>query len=205
MDEQNPTPVEENLQPTPVSQWKGAVQVQGTVLRLPSDNACLVKQMSPTAFLQSGLIPDPLTAMMRKAIHTGQGLNPKDLEKIAEDPDTLADAMMMVDRVVAHCVLEPVVSMPPVCKSCQHYFHEGKHKDDQQHLEGYHPYQEADRNPNILYADMLDMEDKMFIMQFVMGGVRELEPFRQEQGRLLESLQELEDMASTSVGSPGSD
>lgn len=194
-----PTPGEETapLAPTPASQWKGALKVEGTDLLLPSGNVCRVKQISPMAFLQSGMIPDQLTVMMRKAIHSGQGLNPKDLEDIAEDPDQMADAMMMVDRVVAFCLVEPEAAMPPVCRQCQHYFQEGVHADKDQAKEGYHRYVESVRDSNVLYTDVIQMDDKMFIMQFVMGGVRELEPFREQQSGVLESLQKLQDVAGT--------
>src|SRR5688500_4581084 len=101
--------------PTPASAWKGAEAFAGYDLELPSGNVARVKRLSPTDFLKEGSIPDPLTDIIRKAIHTKKGLNPKELEVIGEDPKKLASALEMLDRTLCRIVMQPTVQMPPAC------------------------------------------------------------------------------------------
>lgn len=162
------------LSPTPAAQWKGKVEVEGTDLVLPSENVARVRQISPQAFITSGIIPDPLTGLIRQAIHSKQGLPPSKLEKMTEDPEQLVAAMEMFDRVLVYVVIEPTVQMPPVCSEC------GEYDTKMTHGSSTHIYREGPRDPEVLYADMVDMEDKIFIFQWCLGGTRDLEQFREQ-------------------------
>lgn len=165
--------------PTPVGQWVGRIQVEGTDLALPSTNVARVRQISPQAFISEGLIPDPLSLIIRQAINSKQGLPPTTLKKISEDPKMLADTMVLLDRVLAYVLIEPKCQMPPACEECGSYYQEGPHIDAK--VEGYHAYQEGVRDESVLYTDMVDMQDKFFIFQWCLGGTRDLEKFREEQ------------------------
>lgn len=171
--------VNENLTPTPATQWKGKVQVEGADVELPSGNVARVKQLSPQAFLASGLIPDPLSAIIRKAINSKQGLPPKAVEALTDDPKKLNDALELFDRVTAFVVVEPQVLMPPKCTVCKEYFNvDARHSDNNR--DDYHTYNEGPRNPDLLYVDQVDMQDKMYIFEWCLGSVKSLEPFRQQ-------------------------
>lgn len=183
---------QQNLTPTPVGEWKGKVEIAGTDLLLPSENVARVRQMSPQAFLTSGLIPDPLTAIIRKAIHTKRGMNPKDLEKIADDPDALVSALKMFDQVLSYVMVTPQIQMPPPCdvvvgeEECGEYADEDVHKTPTKR--GHHAYHEGARDPDVLYADQVDFGDKVFIFQWCLGGTRDLDQFRQELQTSVESM-----------------
>lgn len=172
----------QELNPTPASAWKGKVAVEGTDLMLPSDNVARVRQISPQAFITSGLIPDPLTSIVRQAIHTKQGLPPSKLEAMVTDPDKLRSTMEMFDRVLCYVVIEPHCEMPPVCVDC------GEYNTDDSHGLDTHEYQEGPRDDDILYADTVDFNDKVFIFQWCLGGTRDLEAFRKQQRASLESV-----------------
>lgn len=177
---------------TNARQWKGKIAVEGQELPLPSTNTALVRQLEPTAFVNSGLIPDPLTGLVRKAIHNKQGLNPKDLERIADDPKQLSAALELFDRVLTFVVIEPVILMPPPCdvkiqgEPCGQYANTDVHRESMS--SGHHAYHEGERDPEVLYADQVTMDDKMFIFQWALGGTSNLTQFREEQQRGLDTL-----------------
>jgi hypothetical protein len=164
------------LTPTPASEWKGALNVEGTDLELPSDNVARVRQISPQAFLQSGMIPDPLRPISNQAINSKKGLPPTTMKKMMEDPKQVGAALELFDRTITYVVLEPKILMPPPCTECGELISGKVHGDDNAD----HDYNETARKPGVLYADQIDLTDKQFIFQWCMGGVRELEPFRQE-------------------------
>lgn len=182
--------------PTPAREWKGKIAVEGSDLALPSENVARVRQISPDAFLTSGTIPDPLMAIVRQAINSKKGLPPQTLKRISEDPELLASTLQMFDQVLVYCVVEPNIQMPPACSECGEYFNKPHHKD--QRADGHHAYKEGVRDPNVLYADQIDMDDKMFIFNWVLGGTKNLEKFRDEQERTLGSLSDRKDVPRAS-------
>jgi hypothetical protein len=177
-----PTPAPE-LKPTPASAWKGKLEIEGTDLELPSGNVARVKQITPQAFLASGMIPDPLSQIIRQGINSKQGLPPAAMSKMTEDPDQIVSALELFDRVLAHVVIEPAVDMPPTCTECGEYANGPVHKGKPDHR-----YSEGPRDPDVLYADTVDMDDKVFVFGWCLGGTRDLERFREELQGNMESI-----------------
>lgn len=175
MEQQNPVQPEV-LTPTPAAEWAGAIQVEGSDVKLPSGNVARVRQISPQTLLASGMIPNPLMGIISQAINSHQGMPPKAMEKLAEDPKKMVEALLLFDRVLAHCMVMPEVKMPPPCRECEQYANVPKHDPE---VRGNHKYNEAPRESGILYADVVDMHDKMFVFQWAVGGVRDLESFRE--------------------------
>jgi hypothetical protein len=163
--------------------WKSK-QKRGADLELPSGNVALVKPLKPEAFLQGGLIPDPLGQLVSKAINSKKGLPPTAMKDIADDPAKLAAAMEMFDRVLTYVVVEPEVRMPPLCvvdvdgEPCGKVATDAVHFDT--HKSGHHRCEEAEREEDVLYADIVDMEDKMFIFNWCVGGTKDIASFRDE-------------------------
>jgi hypothetical protein len=192
---------------TSAREWKGRIEVEGTELLLPSDNTALVRQISPTAFLQSGFMPDPLTAIVRQAINTKQGLPPKAMKDLSEDPEKIGAAMETFDRVLTFVVIEPIISMPPACdieikgETCGQYVNADVHKDPAK--SGKHQYHEGKRNPDILYADQVDMADKMFIFQWALGGTRDIAKFREQQQQSVDNVSDGKAVRRTSKRTSG--
>ena len=184
---------QQNLTPTPADQWSGASAFAGHDLSLPSGNVARVRRISPSDFLSGGTIPDPLTDIIRRAIHTKKGLNPKELEKVAEDPTKLASALEMLDKTLCRVMVMPKVEMPPSCDVavpdgiCGLYANEEVHQNPTR--TGHHAYHEGERQMGVLYADVIEMNDKMFIFQWAIGGTADLQQFRQELEAGVGSLQ----------------
>jgi hypothetical protein len=111
------------------------------------------------AFLEAGLIPNSLIPILQYQLECAEKGQEPDLKKMYDDllkqDDGAADMLRMANAVTVHCV-----TAPPVAAAV---------------LPG------MPRDPNILYVDQVDFDDKLFIMQFAMGGTRDLEQFRQQQ------------------------
>lgn len=170
---QNPTPGGA----TPAGQWQSKISAEGKALLLPSGNTALVRAISPQAFLASGIIPNPLMTIIRKAINEAEGLPPKKLEQMMHDDKMLVSSLELFDRMLCYVLIEPAAKMPPPCRVCGEYANTPQHDMDNAE---YHRYNEAARDPDILYADIVDMDDKVFIAQWCLGGTADLEQFRQE-------------------------
>lgn len=170
-----------------VADWKKISRSEFDV-ELPSGHVVLARKMKPEAFLSSGSIPDPLANMIQKAIRSKKGLPPAQIEdKLVNDPQSFGSIMEMMDRVFVYCVIEPDVEMPPPCcfdipgsGICNKYYTDstGVHTDRNQ--SNYHRYQEDARDEQVLYADEVELQDKLHIFQHVLGGIEDIKSFRTE-------------------------
>lgn len=169
---------------TKASEWKGARPTGDNEVLLPSGNTALVRQLQPEAFLTSGVIPDSLSNMVTKAVQSKKGLPPTAMADVAGDPKKLRSALEMMDRVLCYVVVEPKVQMPPTCKiammgePCETYVDSPQHTDPKH--PHHHDFVEGDRDKDVLYADAVAVEDKMFIFNYSVGGTKNVESFREE-------------------------
>jgi hypothetical protein len=148
-------------QVTPVSEWKR--DSQPNPLTLPSGKTCLARPAGIEAFITAKIIPNSLMEIVTKAVQSGKDQKADELDTatmmsdLAKDPEKFQDIFGMADNVTMYCVMEPQVHpIPP---------------PDEDGLP-------ILRDPNKLYVDEIDLEDKLFIMNFGMGGSRDLEAFR---------------------------
>lgn len=176
---------------TKASAWKSKSKTRDEELQLPSGNSCLVRPIKPEAFLESGMIPDALSAMVMKAVNTKKGLPPSKLQEMANDPKKLAAAMELFDRALVYCVIEPPVEMAPACEKegCGESYTGGDAVHVNRKHPNFHVYIEGDRDPEVLYADMVDLEDKMHIFQWAVGGVADVGKFRGELRATLDAVE----------------
>ena len=174
---------------TKAREWKSKQKTGEHEVELPSGNTALLRAIKPEAFLESGMIPDPLFSMVQQAINSKKGLPPNKVQELSRDPKKMAAALEMFDRVLVYCVVEPAVEMPPICVhgrdaegrgGCGYLYTGGEAIHIERKHPDFHKYVEDERNPDILYADVVDMEDKQFIFQWAIGGVSDVEKFRQE-------------------------
>jgi hypothetical protein len=84
------------------------------------------------------------------------------MREILNDPAKLDEMMHVVNKIVCYVVVKPAVEYPPNDPTL--------------------------RKNDAIYADMIDLEDRMFIMNWALGGVRDLERFREEHEAALGSL-----------------
>lgn len=178
-----PQPPSESGSPTSASNWvsrEGRGDTEAVLL--PSGNTALVRRTGPEAFLEQGLIPDSVTPIIDEAVRSKKGLKPRAQQELLNDPAALGSLVEMLDRTLCYAVVEPKVSMPPGCVVCSDLDNSKatQHKDAKH--KSYHQFVEFTRDDSVLYADRVDLDDKMFVMNFCLGGTRDLQKFRNEYG-----------------------
>lgn len=167
---------------------KGWKRNKGQELELPSGNVALVKRPGPEALLSNGILPDTLMPIVQQAISKGKGLRPQDTQSMMEDPEQIAGMLESMNRLLVHVVVEPVVAY----HQCQAEI--GAEwvlisEDDRGSEEPCsncgvkHP-----GDDDVIYTDEVDLEDKMFVFQYAVGGTRDLERFRSEHAAGLGNL-----------------
>lgn len=169
------------LAPTPADQWVSATTGDDEDVQLPSGNVARVRRVGPEAFLTQGIMPDTVSPIVEKAIRSKKGLKPQQQADMAKDPKQLGALMEMLDRTLCYAVVSPKVQMPPACVECGELDTVATEDHHDEELASYHEFRPGERQSGVLYADRVDLEDKMFILNFVVGGTRDLERFRREQ------------------------
>lgn len=188
---------------TSVTSWKKPV---GEKLELPSGNVCLVKRPGMEKLFAAGVLPDELTKIALANIDAAQApgkpqdhlpkggvastLDPETMKKFMESEGALQDIFASFDRVAEMCIIEPPVK-----------YHMRKKVDaagqtvvDHRGRVQWEEILEHERNEGILYTDEVDAEDKSFIFNFVVGGTRDIEQFREETSDDVADLQPREDV-----------
>ncbi|MGH9908723.1 MAG: DUF7391 family protein, partial [Pyrinomonadaceae bacterium] len=139
-------------------------------LELPSGHTALVRAVGMETFITQGLVPNDLLGVITEGLDINSGKKDeklKQLEKdkllntLVEDQEKLASLFALVDAVTIKCVVKPEVEAPPE--------------------------NSEDRDPDILYVDEIDMEDKFFIFNFTVGGTRQVGEFREELASVVDS------------------
>lgn len=183
--------------PTEAKAWKKVNQT--FPLELPSGNVCLVKRPGLEAFFRAGLIPNSLMGIMRKAL-SGQGIDDKTLQaemgSVLDDPQKLQDMFDLADSIMIYCVVEPIVRSENYTEAdlADGTIPESFKVGDE--------IPETLRNDGVVYADSVDMEDKMFIFSWAVGGTSDVERFRTEQDKHLESISTGEDVRKPTKSTP---
>ena len=138
-------------------------------LSLPSGQLCLARRVGIQGLLEAGIIHDidPLMGLVSQHEDRMQGKPAKSEEdtimELLKDEGKTASLFHMLDRIVCHVVVKPHVEMTP--------------NDITRRKDG------------VVYTDMVDMGDKMFIMQWAMGGAQAVAGFRDKYQELVGSVQ----------------
>lgn len=142
-------------------------------LPCPSGQLCQVRRPGIPGLIKAGILDslDSLTGLVQTEhidrVRKGE-IKAEDMQDLAKNKDKLLQAMTLADKVVCYAVVQPKVLPDP---------EEG-----------------AEREPGAIYVEDIDLTDKMFIFQFVVGGVSDLEQFRKEFGETLGSLENVADV-----------
>lgn len=170
-----------------------------TKIELPSGEVALCNRIGMKSFLEKGTIPDHLTPIVQKVIREKSFLPPEEAKDLANNTMIILETQEMLDRALCLTVVEPKVKMPPGCAVC------GKYQDfndkDVHNRKGDnfdHEYVQEDRDDEQLYADEVDLEDKLFLFNWSVGGGTDLESFRKGWQESLERMASLQDDGSTS-------
>jgi hypothetical protein len=155
---------------TSVSAWKKGAEVP--LLELPSGNYMRIKKVGLQALLTGGIMPNSLMGFAEKALKRGgsaaEGPSEDDLADLLQDPKKVKEIGLFMDNLLCKVAAEPVVHMLP--------------EDG------------VERDPELLYVDEVDEEDKMFIFQVVTGGTTDIEAFRRETGSTMAAIRGREDV-----------
>ena len=96
-------------------------------------------------------------------------------EAVMRDPKKIATALHMMDRLAAHVIVQPPVWID--------YQQEGESDED-------FAKRSAEAQASGAYAIReVEIEDKMFLMNWAVGGSADLAAFREETGKLLGSVE----------------
>lgn len=156
--------------PTSASTWKKKT-VGGTLITVPSGNTALVRRPGMQAFIKEGVIPNSLMPLIQESMARGSAPTSEDLSGWMDDPEKLRTIIQLADAVTVSCCIDPEVFEVPM---------ETVMKEGVPHIQPV-PFGDERRDPNLLYVDEVDFEDKMFLMNVAVGGTADLEKFRQEQ------------------------
>lgn len=194
--------------PTSAKQWKQGTR--GEEVSLPSGNVALLKRPGIEKLFAAGVLPDELTKGALELINQAErggrpadrkrkggqvelDLDAKMLERFMQSENAVGDIFDAFDRVTEMCVIEPkcVYHRRRVVNAT------GQQVVDQHGRAVWEDIPEDERDEDILYTDEVDSADKMFIFNFVVGGSRDIERFRDEFGDALATVQPGEDVADT--------
>lgn len=152
---QNERP-DRQLTVTSPKQWK-KTDPEGVLVELPSGNVVRCKRPGMQKFVELGMVPNALIPIVDTALK--DHLPPK-IDDVINDQSLLEATNVFMDDVFLHCVVEPEVLPVPI------------------------PDEEGDvpeREEDVLYIDEVEMEDRVFVFQFSVGGTRSVQRFRQLQ------------------------
>lgn len=151
---------------TSAKAWKGKTSMKPHELEVPSGNVCLVQRVGMESLVKGGMIPNSLLGMVSDQLEKaskGKAMTELDeaqmMAQLQDNPEKLQEMFDMVDLITMQVVIEP--KLEPV------------------------PEDDNDRDDDLLYVDQVDLEDKLFIFDWVVGGVGDVASFR---GELAERL-----------------
>lgn len=134
-------------------------------LQVPSGQMCQVRRPGVQGLMNAGVlnsVDSLLGIVQNELIPQAEGKRKIDAKALLDNPEALAEIVHVADRIVTYVVMQPEIHMTPS--------------------------DITNREAGLIYADMIDLEDKMFIMNFAVGGTRDLEQFRKESQEALGDL-----------------
>lgn len=140
-------------------------------LDLPSGQLCLARKAGIQGLLEAGIIHeiDPLMGLVQQHQDRIEGKpSPTDQATIMnflKDEGNITSLVHMLDRIVCHVVVKPNVEMAP--------------------------NDITRRKIGVIYTDMVDLMDKMYIMMWTVGGADTVAGFREEYEALVGGISAL--------------
>lgn len=139
----------------------------------PSGQLCQARRPGTEGLLREGILHelDYFTALATKKMPTDRkpkGTPPADpkieVKALLKDKSKVENVLHTIDRVVQYCVVQPEIQMAPNDRTS--------------------------RQPGVVYTDMIDLEDKIYIFNWAVGGTGSAQRFR---GQLDSALGDLEE------------
>jgi hypothetical protein len=149
------TPEDPNSKYAPTMWGSGAVGGLEDLV-VPSGQLCQIRRPGLQGLMTAGVLHnvDSLSALVgEKHIKRAKdGTESVKMDEFIEDTEAVDKVMHTVDRIVTYCVVQPKVEMTP--------------------------NDVTRRKPGVVYADMVDVIDKMFIVTNILGGIDDVATFR---------------------------
>jgi len=167
------------------SSWKKPL----TDLDLPSGETCQVRRPGVQGLIKANVLHslDSLTAIVQtETIPKASGKPVSNIEAVANDPEKFNAMMETVDKIVCHVVVQPHVenNLVPVLDENNQPVLDANGKPELRELSDEEKdvaiAQWENTHPDVamVYVDWIDSIDKMFIMNFAVGGSANLAEFR---------------------------
>jgi hypothetical protein len=165
----------------------------GETVRCPSGLVCRAKRVGMDVLIAQGSIPNSLLPIVKRALEDGRGSKDVDASEVLRGitQDQLGDMMRTMDEVVLAVVTAPrLLPVPEYCVSCGRLASD--HPEDHEGVK-WSPVPDRKRPTHVReeevgYIDWIEPEDKYFLWQFAVGGTRDIERFRQQQGEFVDDL-----------------
>lgn len=142
---------------------------QGELVELPSGKFASIRRIQLTSLISEGLLGDSLAVLAQQAVDKGEGMDSAQIKAMGQDPEKISEALDAFDKIAARCFVEPRVTY---------------YKDPNTG----NTIPDEDRDPEKLYSDELDIQDKIFVFQVVSGGTTNLDAFRQQFEQLMAGI-----------------
>lgn len=141
----------------------------------PSGQICLVRRPGVAGLIKAGVLHDvdQLSSIVsEKHIRRVEGKPMVDGQSVMQDDEAMSNILHVMDRITCYVVVKPHVEMTP--------------------------NDVTSRKNGVIYTDMIEMEDRLFIMNYAVGGTRDVERFRRESSILVGGLESFKDMEQAS-------
>jgi len=167
-------PSSDNFTPNNVWASNAVTNAQPEELTMPSGQTCAGRKVTVEGMIKTGMLAsvDGLTAMVEKytrKVRGGKGVPDGEVidESIIRDAEALESLMMMVDQMIPHIVVSPVVHLHFTIQTV------GKTKVTKL-------IPAEDRQAGRIYTDQIELDDKMWLFNWAVGGLAAFSSFRGE-------------------------
>jgi hypothetical protein len=140
-------------------------------LTVPSGQVCLVRRPGMQGLIKAGVLHnvDSLSQIVNEK-HLlrvdGKATDEINMSSLLNDEQGMDEVLHVMDKVICHVVVKPEVHMTPG--------------------------DVTRRQPGVVYADMVDLVDKMAIFNYAVGGTRDMESFREGLSDVVGGLEAVE-------------
>jgi hypothetical protein len=175
-------------------------------LDLPSGEIAQVRRPGMQGLIKAGVLHsmDSLTGLVQsEVIPKAEGRPIVSSEDVMQDPEKLEAMLDQVDKIVLYVVVQPPLVKPVRMNTDENgdlildRFKKPTPMLDAEGKEIFLPFDE--REAEVVYLDYVELEDKMFIMNFALGGTRDLEDFRKKSEEAMGSIPNGEAAADPTV------
>jgi len=166
----------------------------------------LVRRPDPMMMVEEGLLDDfdTLTGLVGLKIKTIEGKDQaardaaetEQLKAFAANIGAVRDGVKLMDRMVCAVVVEPVCRRPfaierdlegaPVLDAGGRVVYIKNAQGEEI------PLLDSERDDDVTYTDEIPVDNKTFIMNYAVGGTRDLESFRQGLDKTVERMADVE-------------